>query len=108
MLDRVHIVRVRSERLHLLELLNPVHGAFGRPDEVDLQERERERKKDLLVLSNGQVILFANNKEIHMSKKKQSRSNRQACGGNANHGSVSSVTRSVSLFGSISQNTCPL
>lgn len=106
MLDRVHIVRVRSERLHLLELLNPVHGAFGRADEVELQERER--KKDLLVLSNGQVILFANNKEIHMSKKKQSRSNRQACGGNANHGSVSSVTRSVSLFGSISQNTCPL
>jgi hypothetical protein len=103
-------VRVRSERLHLLELLNPVHGAFGRADEVELQERERERerKKDLLVLSNGQVILFANNKEIHMSKKKQSRSNRQACGGNANHGSVSSVTRSVSLFGSISQNTCPL
>jgi hypothetical protein len=46
MLDRVHIVRVRSERLHLLELLNPVHGAFGRPDEVDLQERERERERE--------------------------------------------------------------
>jgi hypothetical protein len=45
MLDKVQIVRVRSERLHLLELLNPVHGAFGRPDEVDLQEREREKER---------------------------------------------------------------
>ena len=45
MLDRVHIVRVRSERLHLLELLNPVHGAFGRADEVELQERERKKER---------------------------------------------------------------
>ena len=48
------VVPARSERLHLLELLNPVHRAFGRADEVELQEKKN------LVVSITKVILLAN------------------------------------------------